>query len=43
MEREWGNTTTDFYSSLGKTCMMPASISKDDIVGRKDSFHCENI
>ena len=42
-EERWSNTTTDFYLCLDRACVMPKSTSKKYIIGKKDSFHCENI
>ena len=41
-EREnMGGNTNDFYLCLGREFVIPETISKDYITGRKDNFHCE--
>ena len=39
-EREnMGGNTNDFYLCLRRGFVIPETISKDDITGRKDNFH----
>ena len=40
--RERGcSITNDFYLCFERACVMPESTSKEYIIGREDSFHCE--